>query len=315
MKVNLPAVNCPSLKQQMLIQLQAAIGLYRERYILNNDAIASHPTEKNLPLNAELMTGGGIPLQRFQEGTGIRYRSSVALKLAALWHLPPLEIATELAAYLCTSVDDAQGKMDLQNLTIQVIPPGFIDFQLTDAEIARWLQLLMAGELSSSQGVPNYRLPITDYPLLITCPQPLSNLSKVQYIHARCCSLLRLGHQEKIIQLNDSPALMLVYPEPIPWLTADGQLQLVHPAECRLIAQLLGLLDELGGMNQPKWVKRAFDATQAFETFERECRIFGEVKTQMPHLAQARLGLVGVTRAILKLLLQDRLGIVAPIEL
>jgi arginyl-tRNA synthetase len=177
------------------------------------------------------------------------------------------------------------------------------------------LQLLVAGELSSSQGVPNSSLPITDYRLPITCPQPLSNLSKVQYIHARCCSLLRLGHQEKIIQLNDSPALMLVYPEPIPWLTADGQLHFVHPAERRLIAQLLGLLDELGGMNQPKWVKRAFDAAQAFETFERECRIFGEVKTQMPHLAQARLGLVGVTRAILKLLLQDRLGIVAPIEL
>ncbi|MEW5860695.1 MAG: DALR anticodon-binding domain-containing protein [Cyanobacteriota bacterium] len=313
--MNLPAVDCPSLKQQVLIQLQAAIGLYRERYILDKDAIASQPPEKNLPLNAELMSGGEIPLQRFQEDTGLRYRSSVALKLAALWHLPPLEIATELAAYLFTSVDDAQGKVVLQNLTIQVIPPGFIDFQLTDVEIARWLQLLVAGELSSNQGVPNYRLPITDYRLRITCPQPLSNLSKVQYIHARCCSLLRLGHRENIIQLNDLPLLMLVYPEPIPWLTGDRQLQFVHPAERRLIAQLLGLLDELGGMNQPKWVKLAFDAAQAFETFDRECRIFGEVKTQTPHLAQARLGLVGGTRAILKFLLQDRLGVLAPIEL
>ncbi|MFE1746178.1 DALR anticodon-binding domain-containing protein [Coleofasciculus sp. H7-2] len=313
--MNLPAVNCLSLKQQMLIQLQAAIGLYRERYILDKDAIASHLTEKNVPLSAELMTVAGISLQRFQGSTGILYRSSVALKLAALWHLPALEIATELAAYLCASVDDAQGKVGLQNLTIQVIPPGFIDFQLTDAEIARWLQLLVSGELSQSQGVPNYSLPITDYPLPISCPQPLSSLSKVQYIHARCCSLLRLGHRENLIQLNDSLALMLVYPEPIPWLTADGQLQLVHPAERRLIALLLELLDELGGMNQPKWVKRAFDASQAFETFYSECRIFGEVKTQTPHLAQARLGLVGVTRSILKLLLQDRLGILAPIEL
>ncbi|WP_206754027.1 hypothetical protein [Coleofasciculus sp. FACHB-542] len=313
MKVNLPAVHYPSLKQQMLIQLQAAIGLYRERYLLDKDAIASHPPEENTPL-AELMSGAEIPLQRFQEGKGIRYRSSVALKLAALWHLPALKIATELAAYLCTSVDDAQGKVGLQNLTIQAIPPGFIDFQLTDTEIARWLQLLVVG-VSQSQGVPNYLLPIPDYRVPMTYPQPLSSLLKVQYIHARCCSLLRLGHREKIIQLNDSPALMLVYPEPIPWLTADGQLQLVHPAERHLIAQLFGLLDELGGMNQLKWGKRAFDATQAFETFERECRIFGEVKTQMPHLAQARLGLVGVTRAILKFLLQDRLGILAPIEL
>nr|WP_277922589.1 DALR anticodon-binding domain-containing protein [Coleofasciculus sp. FACHB-1120] len=177
------------------------------------------------------------------------------------------------------------------------------------------MQLLVADELISTHRIPDAQVSIPNSQFPITCPQPLSSLSKVQYIHARCCSLLRLGHREKIIQLKDSPALRLIYPEPIPWLTADSKLQLVHPAERRLIAQLLGLLDELRDMNQPKWGKRAFDAAQAFETFYSECRIFGEVKTQTPHLAQARLGLVGGTRTILKFLLQHRLGILAPIEL
>jgi arginyl-tRNA synthetase len=52
-----------------------------------------------------------------------------------------------------------------------------------------------------------------------------------------------------------------------------------------------------------------------FLTFYSQCRIWGEVKTATPQLAQARLGLILATQPLLHLLLQDLLGVPAPLEL
>ena len=54
---------------------------------------------------------------------------------------------------------------------------------------------------------------------------------------------------------------------------------------------------------------------QAWEEFFKHCRIWGEVKTKTPKLAQVRLGLVAVTQKLLRSLLQDSLGVCAPMEL
>nr|WP_242022405.1 DALR anticodon-binding domain-containing protein [Trichocoleus sp. FACHB-90] len=170
--------------------------------------------------------------------------------------------------------------------------------------MALWLQFLVNRQ-SGQSPIPNPQSPIPN-------PQSLSSFP-IQYAHARCCSLLRLGEREGLIRLG-VPALTVVEPDVIPWLNEDS-IRLVYPAERALIAQVLGLLDELDGWGQPDWVKLAIALSQTWESFYSECRIFGEVKTQTPHLAQARLGLVAATRSILRSLLQNRLFILAPVEL
>ena len=303
--MSLSNIGCASLKHLLIIQLQAAIGLYRERETLYTQAQQLSTTEENLPLSVGLMGREAIPLKRFWQSTGILYRSSVALKLAPLWNLPALEIAAGLARYLCASADTNQENITLQSFTIQVTPPGLIEFQLTDLGIALWLQFLVNTECGQFP-IPNSQFPIPN-------SQSLSSLA-IQYAHARCCSLLRLGEREGLILLGDFPSLRIVEPDVIPWLNEDS-IRLVDPAERALIAQVLGLLDELDGWGQPDWVKLAIALSQTWESFYSGCRIFGEVKTQTPHLAQARLGLVAATRSILRSLLQNRLFILAPTEL
>ncbi|HAA32175.1 MAG TPA: hypothetical protein DCE56_36330, partial [Cyanobacteria bacterium UBA8553] len=97
--------------------------------------------------------------------------------------------------------------------------------------------------------------------------------------------------------------------------TAKVRLTLTHPAERRLIAQILDLLDEISDSEQRHLAKIAIASYNAFENFYSNCRIWGEVKTQTPKLAQARLGLVVVTLVSLRSLLQDQLGVSAPVEL
>ncbi|NEP58605.1 MAG: hypothetical protein F6K31_16565 [Symploca sp. SIO2G7] len=109
---------------------------------------------------------------------------------------------------------------------------------------------------------------------------------------------------------------------PIPWLKEaqglDGEvlhLRLVHPAERRLIAQIIDVQDALINQSQLQGIKLARELSKAFEQFYSSCRIWGEVKSQAPQLAQARLGLVAVTQILLRSLLQEQLGILAPVEL
>jgi arginyl-tRNA synthetase len=142
----------------------------------------------------------------------------------------------------------------------------------------------------------------------------------VQYAHARCCSLLRLAHRQGLIKLKDldfkTLDWQLLEPNPIPWLNDDqAALRLVDPAEKRLIAQILDSRDALSDPGQLSQRKLASALSNEFERFYSNCRIWGEVKIQTPKLAQARLGLVAVTQALLRSLLQDHLGVPAPAEL
>lgn len=119
---------------------------------------------------------------------------------------------------------------------------------------------------------------------------------------------------------DNSPKVFLaVAPNPIPWLNCDQKLRFSHPAERALIAQLVGVVDNFyypcPSRQTVDWEKAALNLSQAFQTFYSCCRIWGEVKIQTPHLVQARLGLIIITQAVLRLLLQDMFGVWAPLEL
>lgn len=286
----------------------------------------------DFPKGAELMPRL-IPMHRLSDDARIVYRSAIALKLAPLAQRPALDIANQLVALFPTSNQNTTESMCL-DFSVEVVSPGWINFRLSEQSLATWLQHLVEmsslgdGELGE-QGKQGERgssemLDRNHREQLDKGQKSCQNLFLLQYAHARCCSLLRLAYQQGLIKLRDLDfkTLSLIEPHPIPWLNDDhktntGQmrLQLVHPAERRLIVQILDLLDEISDSEQRHLGKLAIALYNAFENFYSSCRIWGEVKTQTPKLAQARLGLVGVTQVSLRSLLQNQLGVEAPVEL
>lgn len=277
-----------------------------------------------------------ISLHRLSDDSRIVYRTAIALKLAPLAQRPALDIANQLVASFPTSNQNTTESMCL-NFSVEVVSPGWINFQLSEQSLATWLQHLVQiaslGETGRGEEREKGRKSNQESSVMLDrnhreqldegqkCTQ---NLFLVQYAHARCCSLLRLAHRQDLIKLEelDFKTLRLIEPNPIPWLNDDQntdtgkvRLRVVHPAERRLITQILDLLDEISDSEQRHLAKFAIALYNAFENFYSSCRIWGEVKTQTPKLAQARLGLVGVTQASLRSLLQDQLGVPAPVEL
>ncbi len=131
-------------------------------------------------------------------------------------------------------------------------------------------------------------------------PGSESPLFTAQYVHARCCSLVRLARQEEFMSSSRY----------IPWLDADEKLRLTQEHSLELIAELVKVVDNLEFYSVVKLEKAALKLSLAFDRFWSHCRILGEMKTS-PELAQARLGLVMATQSILRFLLEDKLGLSA----
>ena len=268
--------------------------------------LAQSMAAADLPRGSQLIPET-VPLQRCSHDTDILYSCAIALKLAPVWQLEALEIANQLVTALGENFYDSALGIYL-NFSMEVVSSGWIYFRLQEQSLATWLQYSMVqGEKRRRDGEIGEVTADTD------------NFFPMQYAHARCCSLLRLAHRQGLIQLSYADCTTQF---PTPWLKepqgVDGevlQLRLVHPAERRLIAQIVDVQDALCNHSQLQLVKLARDLSQAFEEFYSNCRIWGEVKSQTPKLAQARLGLVAVTQILLRSLLQEHLGIFAPVEL
>jgi hypothetical protein len=192
--------------------------------------------------------------------------------------------------------------------------PGWIDFYLSHLSIAVWLQQfpqLFFVEFSS----------LTKLPANQALYSPEINLFPVHYTHARCCALLRLGHQDQLIQVQtqdfNSSRWRWIAPNPIPWQKNNQEncLNMIHKAEYSLIMQIMAFIDDLGTINPTNLLPLVNQLSQAFWEFERYCRIWGEVKENNLELAQTRLGLVQITQCLLCYLLKAKFQVLALTEL
>ena len=249
-----------------------------------------------------------FPLYKGRDNSRVLYISGVALQLAKSHNQTTIEIASGIVSHLSAIAADV--------FSVQMVPPGWIYFELTHPFLATWLQSLLVTNVKGEGEIEAKKITI----------QNPARLFAIQYTHARCSSLVQLAGREGLIKLrelspdiSESTALHdLVSEEQIPWLNDQQKLRLNHPAEGRLIAELVQVIDYLEApdlSDAVNWEKVALDLSQAFEAFWSQCRIWGKVKISAPELAQARVGLMIATQSVLRCLLVDKLGTNAPLEL
>jgi DALR anticodon binding domain len=239
-----------------------------------------------------------IPLYKGRDDNKILYISGIALQISKSQNFSAIILAN---AFLSHFVTNCHNEFD-----IQVVSPAWIHLQIKDFFLADWLQQMMlgSGDLVS-------RLSIS----------PSSSFFQIQYAYARCCSLLRLGHQEKVIQLQyfqENIPLGIIFPSRIPWLDSSQKLYFSHPSSFNLLSELINTIDDIDCFNdgnEMKWERVASKLSNAFFRFWDDCQIFGEHKRKSLELSQAYLGLIFATQSVLRFLLEHKLGIRALVEL
>lgn len=334
----------PALKLILVNRLQKA--LYCSKTVqqavesTNSDPVSnaiSLPIHLHNVSNHSSPNPSEIPVNRVQKDSQVWYVSPIALKLTlsnrvqSTGHQQTINLAQEIVDILNRDIVAASTVTDLlpldrvrQNFVSQSDPAGWIHFKLRAAGLHEWLTILC-------DRLPTFVLQDCELPIAIS-PNTFTQQHGQQHdqtdfavlhTYARCCSLLHLGMQEQVIQLDQlSPELavwIIKNPDPIAWLNADSQIYCTHPAEQFLIAQIIDILDELGCNTSPFPSKRLWkfsqQLSQAFQQFDAGCRIFGAIQTDDRPLAQARLGLVLITQALLNWILRSWLHLSPPIAL
>lgn len=246
-----------------------------------------------------------VPLYRAKDCTRVLYISSVAFVLSKTLNIPPLEIATAIAAYL---------ERARQDITAKVVTPGFIYLEPTAFVLADWLQTLPFLPLFLAKSTPK------EYFSLIVNN---SRLFSIQHAHARCCSLLHQAQREGTIVLTDIEMQdklqhwAIAQPQLLPWLNERSQLRFCHQSEYALIGELVTVCDRIctSSLNVKSSWQNASNLSQAFTSFHSCCRLWGETKSANPQLVEARLGLILAVQVLLQFLLDKQLGVYAPQEL
>ncbi len=236
----------------------------------------------------------------------INYQCTLALQLASTWGMSHLKAAENILELLTYSS---------QPLIFQpqILPKGIINLAILDRSLADWLNQLIPWLLVSStkQLAINQEI----------------NYFLLQSTHARCCSLIRLAKKEGLFLSSTKT----------PWLDAQGKWYLDSQSARKLLNQIVNVVDEfdtnpsfLSTENQQeisistykanpqlrhKWQKLGTEISLSWQEFDRFDRIFGEVCRDNLPLAQARLGLVTLTQAVLQKILEEYLGSIAPTEL
>ena len=240
-----------------------------------------------------------------RKSLSIGYECPVGLSLATTLQQPPAIIVKRIGNLLTSKQQNNYEDLKFE-LSTEILATGWINFYLNPQFTASWLNRLLC--LSRTMATSSQQLETTDSSL----DRRQAGLFSLQYLHARCCSLLALGMRENSIIL-DPVGDRLKYPESIAWLDKQQNLWLSEPAEYDLLRQLLIVTDAWVGDNGDRqWTKLALNLSKATTAFLADCRFLGEVKAQYPQMAIARLGLIALVQFWLKQILIEKFGIAAP---
>ncbi|MBD2079632.1 DALR anticodon-binding domain-containing protein [Leptolyngbya sp. FACHB-17] len=231
-----------------------------------------------------------VPKQVRNQTAIALYRSSIALQFGAGSIQTTQQVAGQIIDFFLSSpFDSAKTEIEkklLRDLTVRATEAGQLEFEFGAIAISAWLQVVLRH--CSSQGLEWQSNAVPD--------QTLSKNPEVffcQYSYARCAALLRLVDSQ-----------VLISQEAI-WLR-DGKLLLQQ--ERSLTAQIVTTLDT---WEEATVLKSAIALSQAFQAFYPHCQIV-KYDTVDCEIAQCRLALVMITHWLLKQLLEQGLGVLAP---
>lgn len=304
---------CPGLHQLLLLPLQAVV----ERCQENSSQSSPYLPRATAPVPIPELVH--LSLKRIREQPNLAsYTTAIALRLAKPWQAKALELASQFATEL-TNLTTTQTTLISETQTedgwnlwkafqIEVTPPGWIVFRLTEQGLSQWLQYLTQ--------IPTYKL--SGLPIgssLITSEE----LFSVQATHARCCSLLRLNQHEGILTCPVSNLEEPKADSPMLWSILNRQDQPVRTALRYLLEAMLDLLD-IGCCSSPNqdpddcW-RLVLRLCHAFQSYYGAGSPWSQAGTHDRTCLQAKLGLVVITQRLLQSLLEDRLRLPAPQEL
>jgi hypothetical protein len=316
----------PALRLFLVNKLQKALqlqyGIFREINSLD------YP-EADYLRQQSLLLLRAISLNSNHSNGQICYTSAIALRLANQWECATSEVASAIYQTLSHVLKNLAGDsswtpMDeiSEYFVPQIFSSGWLSLSLNHQGLAKWLEILIHHplKLGNSEGS------------LQTQPNQVINnsdrLFAIQYAHARCYSLLRLAQRAEILELSNlddskSPKSFFLPCSKIPWLNHTHELRISHAAEQGLITQLVSTVDDLfcleAQASQTLGLKLAYALSQQFQKFYSACPIWGDAvgatSGSALDLVKVRLGLILITQSVLRSLLQDVIGAIAPEEL
>lgn len=237
-----------------------------------------------------------LSLDRVRNTTQVCYRSPLALRLAGPWQRNPLELAGDLAQTWQVDLQETDLPVGLATLLshcqLEVKPPGWLVWTVTEAGLADWLQHLV-------------NAPLPEPVACMGSVPPEASLFALQATHGRCWRWVRLVQEQSGLPDREGGG-------------NNGLLSFSHPSEWALMAQLIDLIDLLASPSTPLdcrvCLQQAERLHQQFQQFDRDCRPLPEGPTKRSGLP-GRLGLVISTQRLLHWVLTACLKVPAPVEL
>ena len=240
------------------------------------------------------------------DSSSLGYACPLSLVLASYWQVSPQLVTDNLRTlFQVRNSSAAETAEPLWELHLEITSSGWLNFYLDSESIAIWLERSLLSIQSNS---------LIHSSTAVTLHS--SNLFQVQYIHALCCSLLRLGARANLITLRSDRELtgwQIVHPQKISWLDPDRNLWTNEPAEYEMLRHLLLVTDAWSDPRERvNWSKVALKFTKAVAVFEADCRFLGEIEARTPLKAIARLGLIALAQYWLEQILIVKLKLSAP---
>ncbi|HHP7232869.1 MAG TPA: hypothetical protein ACFCUY_18675 [Xenococcaceae cyanobacterium] len=283
--------NSLGIKQLLQQQLLQIIYLYRQQNKISDSwdhiliSLSDKLVLRNI-INHKIATKKDFSSEFLADN--VVYRCAIAFPLANICGVEPLTMAQDLVSFLAEINQNELPKAQIE-VMIKVLAPGWIDFYLKPHFLGVWLQQLQVKLASNSSDEIRKA---TRYKNLQFWREN-SQLFLINYYHARCCSLLRLGEREGLIKLDSQNFLSLtkskqapssyksaspgetpgvydgrggvpwtwqiIKPRSILWFDATKTFLLIQPQELNLLRSILFILDlfdSLTGRTNPCYERR-----------------------------------------------------------